>query len=52
LFVRLGLKSSPGTNTLAYYENSEITDKKLFITLAPGWKIMSGSNALADFKNL
>ncbi len=26
----------PGTNTLAYYENSEITDRKFFITLGPG----------------
>jgi hypothetical protein len=35
-FVRLGWKSLPGTNALAYYENSYITDKKSFITLAPG----------------
>ena len=26
----------PGTNTLAFYENPEITDKKSFITLGPG----------------
>jgi hypothetical protein len=25
----------PGTNTLAYYENSYITDRKCFITLGP-----------------
>jgi hypothetical protein len=29
---RLGL---PGTNILAYYENTLITDRKSFITLAP-----------------
>ncbi len=26
----------PGTSTLAYYENTEITDRKSFITLDPG----------------
>ncbi len=26
----------PGTNTQAHYENSQITDKKSFITLTPG----------------
>ncbi len=30
MFVRLGLKSLPGTNTLAYYENSYIMDKKVY----------------------
>ncbi len=34
--IRLGWKSLPGTNTLAYYENSKITDGKSFITLTPG----------------
>ncbi len=34
--IRLGWKSLPGINTLAYYENQSITDKKSFITLAPG----------------
>jgi hypothetical protein len=34
--VRLGLKSMPGTNTLAYYVNLLITDKKSFMTLGPG----------------
>jgi hypothetical protein len=33
VFVRLGWKSLPGTNTLACYQNSQITDKKHFITL-------------------
>ncbi len=35
MFVRLGWESFPETNTLAYYENSEITEKKSFITLSP-----------------
>ncbi len=35
MFVRLGLKSLTGTNTLAYYENSVIVDVKSFTTLAP-----------------
>jgi hypothetical protein len=30
------VKGLQGTNTLAYYENSEITDKNSFITFAPG----------------
>ncbi len=34
--IRLGWKGLPGTNTLAYYENSSITAVKGFITLAPG----------------
>jgi hypothetical protein len=33
---RLDWKGLPGTNTLAYYKNSYITDKKSFITLASG----------------
>jgi hypothetical protein len=35
VFVRLGGESFPGTNTLAYYKNLLITDKKGFLTLAP-----------------
>ena len=35
--IRLDLKGLPGTNTLAYYENSWLTGKKSFITWAP-WK--------------
>ena len=34
--IRLGWKSLPGTNTLAYYENSLIADVKSFIRLGPG----------------
>jgi hypothetical protein len=30
-----GLKGLPITNTLAYYEHSEITTSKSFITLGP-----------------
>ena len=40
MFVRKGLKSLPKTNDLAYYENSEITDVKSFITLGPGVNVM------------
>jgi hypothetical protein len=32
---RLGWKDLSGTNTLAYYENSYVTDFKSFITLSP-----------------
>ena len=35
MFVRLGWKSLPRTNTLAYYENSLITGKNRFITMGP-----------------
>jgi hypothetical protein len=35
--VKLGWKSLPGTNTLAYYKNPYITDKESFITLGPGY---------------
>jgi hypothetical protein len=31
----LGCEGLPGTNTQAYYENTSITDRKGFITLAP-----------------
>jgi hypothetical protein len=34
--IRLGWKGLPGTNTLAYYENSEITTVKSFIVKATG----------------
>jgi len=34
--TRLGWKGLPGTNTLAYYGNSQLTSVKSFITLAPG----------------
>ncbi len=33
--IRLGWKGLPGTNALAYYENSYVTAVKSFITLAP-----------------
>jgi hypothetical protein len=32
--LRLGWRGLPGTNTLAYYKNSLIADRKSFITLA------------------
>ncbi len=34
--IRLVWKSLPGTNALAYYENSQLTVIKRFITLAHG----------------
>ncbi len=34
--IGLGLKGLPGTNTLAYYEKSQIMSVKSFITLFPG----------------
>jgi hypothetical protein len=34
--IRLSWKGLPVINTLAYYENSKITDRKSFITLGPG----------------
>jgi hypothetical protein len=37
--IRLGWKGLLGTDTLAYYENSQITDMKSFITLAPGFNV-------------
>jgi hypothetical protein len=36
--IRMGWKGLPGTNTLAYYEHSEIAGMKGFITLGPGQK--------------
>jgi len=32
----LGWKGLPGTETLAYYKNSYITDVKFYTTLGPG----------------
>ncbi len=37
--IRLGWKDLLGTKTLAYYENSQITGMKSFITLAPGFNV-------------
>jgi hypothetical protein len=34
--IRLGWRGLPGTNTLAYYENPEITVEKSLIVLTPG----------------
>ncbi len=36
VFVRLGWKRLPGTNTLAYYEHSQITEAKSFMPSAAG----------------
>ncbi len=40
MFVRLGWKSLPGTNSLAYYGNSKNMDKKSYITLGPGTSVV------------
>ncbi len=37
--IRLGWKSLPGKNTVAYYENSSIADVKSFKTLVKGVKV-------------
>ncbi len=34
--IRLDWKGLPGTNSLAFYKHSQITDVKSFITLGPG----------------
>ncbi len=34
--IRLGRKGLPGTNSLAYFEKSQLTTVKSFITLATG----------------
>ncbi len=39
--ISLGWKSLPGTNTLAYYKNPWLTDKKSFKTFAPEEAIFS-----------
>jgi hypothetical protein len=51
--IRLGWKGLLGTNTLAYYESSKITDRKSFIALGPGNINSSGvecSKFLADIR--
>jgi hypothetical protein len=40
--IRLGWKGLSETNTLAYKENSKITDVKSFITLGPGFEGLPG----------
>ncbi len=57
MFVRIDLKSLPGTNTLAYYESSKITDKQSFTTLGPGLMFasktgrMQGTDTPAKYEN-
>jgi hypothetical protein len=46
--IRLGWKGLPGTNTLAYYENSLITDRKSFITLGPGGNVIKLFSFITD----
>jgi hypothetical protein len=46
--IRLGLECLPGTNTPACYENLKITDKKSFITLAPGVNLIKQFTFVTD----
>ncbi len=45
--IKLGWKSLPGTNTLAYCKNPQITILKSLTGLAPGWKDLLVKNNLA-----
>ncbi len=47
--IRLGWKSLPGTNTLAYYENPYITAVKSFIVQALVRKDLPETNTLAYY---
>jgi hypothetical protein len=38
--IRLGLKGLAGTNTLAYYKQSSITEAKSFIPLTTGANVI------------
>ncbi len=40
LNIRLGWKGISGTNTLAYYEHSQIAAVKSFMTLGPGVNVI------------
>ncbi len=42
----------PGTYTLAFYENLQITAVISFIVQAPGWKGLPGKNTLAYYEHL
>ncbi len=46
--IRLGWKGMPGTNTIAYYESLQITDRKSFITL--GLDVSTGSEYVLKLK--
>jgi len=46
--IRLGWKGLTGANTLAYYENSQFTDRKSFITLDPGDDVIKLFSTVAD----
>jgi hypothetical protein len=47
--IRLGWKGLPGTNALAYYEKSQLTAVKSFITLAPGALIIFYAELIATY---
>ncbi len=46
--IRFSWKGLPETNTLAYYENWQITAEKSFMTLAPG-NLKEVKNAFSRF---
>jgi hypothetical protein len=48
--IRLGWKGLPGTNTLAYYENWQITAVKSFIGLAQAYFWQSANEAKRFYK--
>jgi hypothetical protein len=48
---RLGWKGLPGKNTLAYCENSQITERKSFIKLSPGLERRRKEYVLIRLKN-
>ncbi len=45
--IKLSWKGLPGTNTLAYYENPQITTVKSFIVQAPGVACRANSNIVS-----
>jgi hypothetical protein len=46
--IRLGWKGLQGTNTLAYYEDSQITSVKSFIILGPGDSVIKHFTAVYE----
>jgi hypothetical protein len=48
VFVRIGWKSLPKTNTLDYYKHWQITDLKRFMTLVTGKKTANGPTDPTD----
>jgi hypothetical protein len=48
--IRQGWKGLPGTDTVAYYENSYITDIKRFVSLGPGVNVIKTFFFVTDLK--